>query len=171
MKNSPKKSQSAIEFIILASFMMLIVLGFLAVTSSNLIAAKEEGNRKIAEDIADFAYREIETAKTVNNGYIRVFNMPETVNGVEYSINITDNRELAVNYLDYEFVRFLPAEVCGDLSTDENQLTKEKGIVCINSNLDSSQCKAAQDLNICSETEELIAGAKCCCCGRYGFCC
>ena len=57
------KSQSAIEFVSLASFMLLIVLGFLAVTSSNMLQAKEEGNRKTAEDIAEFAYREIDIAK------------------------------------------------------------------------------------------------------------
>src|SRR3989339_1671278 len=90
------KSQSAMEFIMLASFMLLVVLGFFAVTSSKLLEAKEEGNRQIAQDIAEFAYREIEIAKSVNDGYTRNFTMPQTVNGVSYSINITDNRELAV---------------------------------------------------------------------------
>ncbi len=128
-----RKSQSAIEFITLASFMLLIVLGFLVVTSSNLLSAKEEGNKKIAEDIADFAYREIEIAKSVNNGYIRTFSMPQTVNGVSYTIDITDNRELAVSYLDYEFVKFLPANVSGNISKGLNKITKYNGIIYINS--------------------------------------
>lgn len=132
MKNLSQKSQSAVEFVTLASFMLLVVVGFLAVTSSNMISAREEGNKKIAEDIAGFAYREIETAKSVNNGYIRIFNMPETVNGVKYAINITDNRELAVNYLDYEFVRFLPANVSGNISKGPNAITKKNNMVYIN---------------------------------------
>jgi len=126
------KSQSAIEFVSLASFMLLVVLGFLAVTSSNLLQAKEEGNRQTAQDIADFAYREIDIAKSVDNGYIRTFNMPQTVNGVSYTINITDNRELAVNYLDYEFVRFLPSNVTGNLLKGTNKIWKIQGIVYIN---------------------------------------
>jgi len=48
------------EFIMLASFMLLVVLGFFAVTSSKLLEAREEGNRKIAEDIAELAYSEID---------------------------------------------------------------------------------------------------------------
>lgn len=127
-----RKSQSAIEFVSLASFMLLVVLGFLAVTSSNMLQAKEEGNRKTAEDIADFAYREIDIAKSVNDGYIRVFNMPQTVNGVSYTITMTDNRELAVNYLDYEFVRFLPSNVTGNISKGTNKVWKLQGIVYIN---------------------------------------
>lgn len=127
------KSQSAMEFIVLASFMLLVMLGFFAVTSSNVLEAKEEGNRKIAEDIADFAYREIETAKSVNDGYTRVFAMPRRVNGVNYSVSITDNRELIVNYLGYEHVKFLPPNVTGNISKGLNKIKKINDIVYINS--------------------------------------
>ncbi|HLC61031.1 MAG TPA: hypothetical protein VJJ52_06405 [Candidatus Nanoarchaeia archaeon] len=127
------KSQSAIEFITLASFMFLIVLGFIAVISTNVLRAKDEGNKKVAQDIADFAYREIDLAKSVNNGYIRTFILPETVNGVTYTISITDNRELAVSYLDNEFVRFLPANVTGNISKGINVIIKKNDIVYLNS--------------------------------------
>ena len=73
-----RKSQSAMEFIVLASFMLLVILGFFAITSSKILESKEEGNREIAADIADFAYREIEIAKSVNDGYTRVFSMPQS---------------------------------------------------------------------------------------------
>lgn len=132
MKVFSQKSQSAVEFITLASFMLLVVVGFIAVISSNLLAAREEGSKKTAEDIADFAYREIETAKSVNDGYVRVFSMPQAVNGIEYSISITDNRELTVNYMDNEFVKFLPANVTGNISKGANLITRKKGIVYIN---------------------------------------
>lgn len=167
------KSQSAMEFIILVSFMLLVILGFFAVASSRLLEAREEGNRRIAEDIAEFAYREIEIAKSVNDGYSRIFNMPQTVNGVNYNINIIDNRELVVNYLGYEHVKFLPAKVCGDIFIPNNEIDKENGVICANSNLDLNQCKNAHDLNLCDKLEQvdLLPGAKCCCCSRYGLCC
>ena len=119
----PSKSQSATEFVILASFMFLVILGFFAVTSSRLLEAREEGNRKIAEDIADFAYKEIELA------------VSRKVNGINYAINITDNRELAVNYLDNEFVRFLPPNVSGNIGKGLNEIKKIEGVVYINSTL------------------------------------
>lgn len=127
-----KKSQSAMEFIILASFMLLVILGFFAITSSRMLEARGEGNRKIAEEIADFAYREIEIAKSVNDGYERVFGMPQNVNGVNYSIKIVDNRELVVDYLGNEHVKFLPSNVTGNIVKGNNKITKSNGIVFVN---------------------------------------
>lgn len=129
----PSKSQSATEFVILASFMLMVMLGFFAVTSSRLLEAREEGNRKIAKDIADFAYKEIEIAKSLNNGYIRTFALPEKVNGINYSINITDNRELAVSYLDNEYLRFLPQNISGNISKGFNRINKLNGIIYVES--------------------------------------
>ena len=126
------KSQSAIEFIVLASFMLLVILGFFAVASSKVLESKEESNRQISQDIAEFAYREIETAKSVNDGYTRVFVMPQTVNGVNYSIRMIDNRELTVDYLGYEYVKFLPSNVTGSIIKGANQISKNNGIVFIN---------------------------------------
>ena len=127
-----QKSQSAVEFIILASFMLLVAIGFFAVNSSRVLQAKEEGNKKIAEDIAGLAYREIEIAKSVNDGYARTFVMPQAVNGINYSISITDNRELLVNYLGNEYIKFLQSNVTGNISTGINQITKINGIIYIN---------------------------------------
>ncbi|MBI2655389.1 hypothetical protein HYX06_03125 [Candidatus Woesearchaeota archaeon] len=131
----PSKSQSATEFVILASFMFLVILGFFAVTSSRLLEAREESNRKIANDIVDFAYKEIELAVSLNDGYIRVFALPRKVNGADYSINITDNRELAASYLDNEYVRFLPPNVSGNIGKGLNEIKKIEGVVYINSTL------------------------------------
>src|SRR3989344_3611706 len=110
------KSQSAVEFIVLASFMVLVIFGFFAVISSGVLEAREEKNRKIAEDVADLAYREIETAKSVNDGYVRVFILPQNVNGINYTITLIDGRELVVNYLGYEHIKFLPINVTGNIS-------------------------------------------------------
>ena len=128
----PAKSQSATEFIALASFMLLVIIGFFSITTSNMLQATEEANRKVAEDIANFAYREIEIAKSVNDGYKRNFIMPQTVNGVNYTINITDNIELAVNYLGYEHLKFLPSNVTGNITKGNNLISKKNGIIYIN---------------------------------------
>lgn len=132
IKKNNVKSQSAMEFIILASFMLLFILGFFAVASSRMLEAKEEGNRKIAEDIANFAYREIETAKSVSDGYARIFSMPQTVNGVSYNISIIDNRELIVDYLGQEHIKFLPANVTGSIMKGINKISKGNGMIFIN---------------------------------------
>lgn len=120
------------EFIILASFMLVAIFGFFAVTSSRLLEARDDSNKKTAEDIAQLAYREMEIAKSANDGYSRIFAMPQTVNGVDYNITIIDNRELIVNYLGYEYVKFLPSNVTGTVARGNNKISKNNGIVSIN---------------------------------------
>lgn len=126
------KSQSAMEFVILASFMLLVILGFFSLTSSRMIEARQEGNRKIAEDIAKFAYREIEIAKSVNDGYSRVFEIPQSVNGINYTLSLLDSRELVVSYLNEEYVQFLPTNVTGNVIKGINRISKVNGIVLLN---------------------------------------
>ena len=126
------KSQSSMEFMVLATFMLLVIVGFFGVTSSKVLEAREDINRRIAEDIADFAYREIEIATAVNDGYKKSFSMPQNVNGVNYSINIVDNIELTVIYLDYEHVRFLPANVTGNITKGLNTISRNNSIIYIN---------------------------------------
>ena len=125
------KSQSAVEFVVLATFMLLVILGFFAIISSRVLEAKEEANIRIAEDITDFALKEIEIAKSLNDGYTRTFIMPITVNGVDYLINMTDNRELLVNYLGYEHIKFLPSNVTGNISRGLVMITKNNGIITL----------------------------------------
>ena len=126
------KSQSAIEFISLAAIMMFVILGFFSVTSSKTLEAREESNKQITEDIANFVYREIDTAKSVNDGYARTFDMPQAINGINYSISIVDNRELTVNYLSYEYVKFLPSNVTGNAIKGANKISKINGVIFIN---------------------------------------
>ncbi len=137
-----KKSQSAVEFIFLSSFLFLLIVVFFALTSSKILDAREEANRKIAEDIANFAYREVEIAASANNGYTRLFSMPYTVNGVNYDIEIIDNRELVVRYLDFEYVKFLPSNLTGNLSPGTNEIKKIDGLLFIK-NL--TECKDTLD--------------------------
>ena len=127
------KSQSAMEFVILASFMLLVILGFFSLTSSKMIEARQEGNRKVSEDIAKFAYREVEIAKSVNDGYSRIFEMPQKISGIDYTLAIIDSRELVVNYLDEEYVQFLPINVTGNIVKGSNSISKINGIVLLNS--------------------------------------
>ena len=163
-------AQFAIEFIVLIAFMFLIFLGVIAVITSKVIEAKENERLGIAEDIATLVKNEIDLAKSVSDGYSRKFVLPTKVNGVDYGIEIMGNRELVVTYLDKEHVSFLPEKVCGDVYMPDNEIDKEKGIVCANSNLDETQCQNAQSLGLCEEIEELLTGAKCCCFLRYGLC-
>ncbi len=166
------KAQFAIEFIVLMAFMFLVFLGFIAVITTKIIEAKGNERQKIAEDIATLAKNEIDLAKSVSDGYSRDFQLPSRISGNSYTIGISNNRELVVNYIDKEYVLFLPEKICGDIYIPDNRIDREEGIICVNSNLNESQCQNAQNLGLCgSIDEELLPGSKCCCCSRYKICC
>lgn len=165
-------SQFAIEFIMLIAFMFIVFLGFIAIISSKVLDAKENERQKIAEDIATLVKNEIDLARSVSEGYSRTFTLPYTIEGNSYTISIIDNRELVVNYLDKEYVTFLSEKICGDIYIPNNEIDKENGFVCVNSNLGYTECQNAQDLGLCNSLEEdLLPGTKCCCCSRYSLCC
>jgi hypothetical protein len=126
-------AQFGIEFIVLISFMFVLFLGFTAVITSKIIEVKESKRQEIAEDIATLAKNEIDLARSATDGYSRTFNLPLKVDGNIYTIEIIDNRELVVKYLDREYVRFLAANIIGDLNPGANTLRKENGILYVNS--------------------------------------
>ena len=166
------RAQFAIEFIVLIAFMFLVFLGFIAVITTKIIEAKENERQKIAEDIAALAKNEIDLAKSVTDGYSRDFQLPSKISGNSYTIGISNNRELVVDYIDKEYVLFLPEKICGDIYMPNNRIDREEGIICVNSNLNENQCQSAQNLGLCdSIDEELLPGTKCCCCSRYSICC
>ena len=124
-----KKSQFAIEFVILISFMFIIFVGFFAIVSYRLIEQEESEKQQKAENIAALAYNEIKLAKSVNNGYERTFKLPKKIDGNDYNIRIIDDRELVVDYLEYEHVLFLPENVVGDIGTGLNEIKKNNNII------------------------------------------
>lgn len=168
----PSKSQFSIEFAVLIAFMFLIFVVFIAVITSKVAESEENKRLRIAEDMATVVKNEIELAKSASNGYSRNFDLPARIEGDSYSIEVIGNRELVVDYIDKEHVSFLQEKICGDIFITNNKIDKENGVVCVNSNLDQSQCQNAQNLNLCDNLDnEFLPGTKCCCCSRYGLCC
>jgi hypothetical protein len=167
---SSNKAQFAVEFMVLIAFMFLIFVGAIAVITSRVTDSRDDERLKLAEDISVLAKNEIELAREAGNGYQRNFEMPLKVDGNSYDVEIIDNRELIVNFVDKEHVEFLPENVCGDIFIPENEIDKINDVVCVNSNLDLEQCDNAQSLGICQDLEDLMPGTICCCQKRYNRC-
>lgn len=125
-------AQFAIEFIVLIAFMFLVFLGFIAVITTKILESKENERQGIAEDIAALVKNEIELAKSVTDGYNRTFNLPSKISGNMYNVEIIDNRELVVNYVDKEYVLFLQENIQGNVNSGSNTIRKEKGTIYIN---------------------------------------
>ena len=132
LKRRPmKKSQSSIEFVILIAFMLMVAVTFFAFTTNKISETSGDANIQLAEDIADIPFKEVMFAKTVSDGYSRVFTMPSQINNKPYQIAIIENHEIVVNFSGIEAVKFLPDNVSGYLTFGDHLITKEKGNITI----------------------------------------
>lgn len=133
-------AQFAIEFIVLLGFMFLVFVGFLAVVTNKILDAKGDEKLKIAEEIALIAKDEIDLASGFSDGYKREFQIPNTIDGNDFDIEILFDRELVVNYLDAEYVVFLPDNVEGNVGKGVNEILKVGGKVVVSNTPFSPEC-------------------------------
>jgi len=143
--NEKINAQFSLEFIVLLTFMFIVFLGFTAVITTKILDAKEKEREKIAEDIATLAKNEIDLARSVSDGYYRTFTLPVRVGGNIYSIAIISDRELVVNYVDKEYIFFLPGNVRGNIGVGLNEISKIEGIVYLNSIQSTTECNDGID--------------------------
>jgi len=168
------KAQFAIEFIVLIAVMFLVFLGVISVVTTKILEAKDNERQQIAEDIATLAMNEIELARSVSDGYVRTFILPETVNGNTYDIDIIDDRELVVNYIDKEHVLFLQDNVFGSLSRGFNVIKKIDGTVIVAGGFgvlaNDVICQNAQNSNLCGWLDFVYGDGFRDICNNFGLC-
>lgn len=124
----PKKSQAALEFLILSGVMMTIFVFFFAVATGKIAEMNEERRDKIASDIMDSVISELELAQQSLDGYTREFTLPENIEGREYEMalsNLQGENILSVKYMDKIYNR----DVNVELAAASNRIYKGKNIV------------------------------------------
>ncbi|MDD5086342.1 MAG: hypothetical protein PHV16_01190 [Candidatus Nanoarchaeia archaeon] len=138
-----KKAQSSIEVALLVGVMFLIFNVFLIVVVYRMVEVQNQNDRRIIEDMTSVIESEIILASGVEDGYIRTFDVPTTLNGIDYSIELinstvlkSDYSKLILEYVDftekYETVARLPKNVDGVVHHGKNEIVKKDGIVCLN---------------------------------------
>jgi hypothetical protein len=138
-----KKAQSSVEVALLVGFMFLVFNVFLLVIAQRMVEVQEQKDRQLIEDMSSVIESEILLASGVENGYERTFTIPKTLRGINYSIDLINSTRLKSNYSKlvlkyvdftetYETVRRLPKNVDGIVYHGENEIIKNKGVVCLN---------------------------------------
>jgi len=124
------KSQTGIEFIIIAGVAIFFFTLFLAGVHSENLKIRQREEEIIIEDIALSVKEEIDIARETSDGYKRNFSIPTTILGREYKIQIIQNKV----YLETEKYGFSTSigEVEGEIKKGENKITRENGKVYIN---------------------------------------
>lgn len=134
----PKKSQSAMEFVILTSLMILVFLIFYIVIQQKIVIATEDKNDAAAQQVMNLVINEIKLAESVTDDYSRQFSTPSYLNNLQYNITIIpgvgNSTELVIKYHDKEMVYFLEQYIQNNsaIHIGLNTITKTNGTIAIN---------------------------------------
>jgi len=138
-----KKAQSSIEVTLLIGFMFLVFNIFLLVIAERMVDVQNQKDSQLIDDMGSVIEGEITLAAGVEDGYSRIFEIPKTLKGINYSVRLinssimgTNYSELVLKYIDftktYETVKLLPKNVEGIIDKGENSILKKDGIICLN---------------------------------------
>src|SRR3989338_6379302 len=130
MKFSFKKSQIAMEFMLLSGIALIAAIVFVSISLDQikgLYAAKES---LLAKDVALKIQSEISIASNAEDGYSRDFELPEKINNRDYNISIINNTLAVWTTATPYVIGILDAE--GNLEKGSNAIRKTNGVIYIN---------------------------------------
>lgn len=124
------KAQSAMEFMILSSFLLFIFVVILGYVSYNASYVNKKRDIIMGEDLITKVQKEINLAAMVMDGYSREFRLPQKLGRKDYIILIVGN-EVIASTDKQDFWRVIP-NVTGSINKGENIITKENGTIFLN---------------------------------------
>ncbi|MFH1586110.1 MAG: hypothetical protein ABIB79_05065 [archaeon] len=127
-----KRSQTAVEFVLIFAFVLFFFVIFFAIIQDNVEDKNLDKERIIAQNIALDVQNEISLAAGSSEGYHREFNVPLNILGKEYDINITDADMVYLHIPDRVGVAYSVINVTGDVRRGINVIRKEGGVVYLN---------------------------------------
>lgn len=130
MPRRKTNAQIAMEFVILVGLLFFVMLLFLTFIREYLVDVRSDKDRELLKDIAYAVQAEIHIATGVDDGYERDFTVPEQIDHINYTINITGNQIWAATE-NSEVVIDIP-EIVGTLSIGSNTIRKSGGVVYLN---------------------------------------
>ena len=125
-----KRAQVSMEFVFLIGLAFAVMVVFIAATRSEFSTLQSEEERSLVKDVSIMVQHELVLASNVENGYIRIFEIPQKLEDIEYNISITNNTLLAATD-DYEYVLNVPS-VVGNLQKGDNTINKTDGVIYLN---------------------------------------
>jgi len=132
MREKSKRSQSAIEFMILVGFLLFSFTIFFLLIQGNMSDKLKERQALAVKNIAITVQDEINLAFQSSDGYSREFKIPEEINGNKYEIILTDGL-VYVKTTDGKYAIALPVkDVIGEIQINTNTIKKENGKIILN---------------------------------------
>lgn len=118
------------EFIMILSASLIIGLFFITGITYFYTDQVKEKNMEIAKEIVVSVENELFSAAKVRTGFIRNFNIPQTINNQNYSINI-EMADIILIYDNIDFYGVTP-NVTGNLQKGVNTIKNIDGKIYLN---------------------------------------
>ncbi len=124
---SSKKSQAALEFLILMTILVVILVFSLAFVSERF--KRDFLATEHSESYGLLLYLETEFSLAANSevGYIREIYIPKTIAGKPYNISLSPRyKELTIRTEGIDFVIYIPYPIEGSIAKGKNIIKREE---------------------------------------------
>jgi len=128
------KAQSSLEFMVFIGLFMVVFVAFFAVLGDRMIDFQEDKDEKQIDDLMFMIESEFGLAHKANEGYIREIRLPELIQGINYTINLSAEKkpEIWIRYKGTEYTKPIFARVNGTLEPGKlHKIWKVQGNVSI----------------------------------------
>ena len=169
-----KKAQSATEFVVLVSFMLIVFFAFFIIIQDRIVDVTRERDRIFLREANALVVDQIRLASQVQGDYSVNFTMP--LGEQPYTTQILDGREVVSVFNDLEYVNFLAVNVSGQLiqgvDNDANTIYKTDGVLFYNNtvfipnyntsgffvNVNPESCYVATIDGVCENLNDIHTG-------------
>ena len=168
------KAQVSAEFFIFLGISFLIAVAFTIASLNQLKELRIQKEDAAVKDIALKLQKELLIASVLEDGYVRIFTIPDKLDRINYSLTV-QNSTIIVGSKNSYYVMPMPKAI-GNFSKGTNIINKTGGVIYIN-----SQQLPFTDINICQNAQNSVlcpglditygTGYQAACCIEHGLCC
>ena len=168
------RAQVSAEFFIFIGVAFMIAIAFSMSSLDQLNDFRLQQEHNAVKDIALNIQKELLTAAIVEDGYVRIFSLPDKLDNINYSL-ITRNSTITVQSKNSLFTVRIPKST-GNVSKGTITINKTGGVIYINSKplsfSNSNTCQNAQNNGLCAGLDIAYgSGYQAACCSEHGLCC
>jgi len=124
------KAQISAEFFIFVGLAFLIAIAFELIAVNQLTEFRLQKENEAVKDLALKLQRELLIAASVEDGYVRVFDIPNQLESINYSLT-TLNSSITVQSKNSLYIISIPTSF-GNISKGVNRINKTGGVIYIN---------------------------------------
>ena len=124
------KAQVSIEFFIFVGLAFLIAIAFELASLDQLKDFRLENENAAVKDLALKLQKEVLIAAYVEDGYSRVFEIPDDLENIDFSVDVR-NSTITVQSKNSLYITSIPSSV-GNFSKGTNTIRKSGNVIYIN---------------------------------------